>query len=57
MQLVFQPSWLTHTYSPPVIQVLAFCWSGTSGVTNRIDGIAAGQLLRPDRRPAPSQPG
>ena len=42
MQLVFQPSWLTQTYSPPVIQALVFCPSGTSGVTNRIDGSHPG---------------
>ena len=34
-QEVFQPLVETHTSSPPPIQVLAFCWSWTSGMTNR----------------------
>src|SRR5271166_2335063 len=38
VQLVFQPSVVTHTYWPPVTHTSGFCWSGTSGVTNRAFG-------------------
>ena len=42
VQLVFQPAVLTHTYWPPSSQMLAFCWSGTTGVTNRAPGSQSG---------------
>ena len=38
VQLVCQPAVVTQTYSPPVSQTFLFCWSGTSGVTNRAAG-------------------
>src|SRR5579862_2465929 len=38
VQLVCQPDVVTQTYWPPMSQTFLFCWSGTSGVTNRAAG-------------------
>ena len=43
VQAVFQPSEVTQTSSPPVIQTFLFCWSMVSGVTNRAAGSQPGR--------------
>src|SRR5579872_44622 len=47
VQLVCQPAVLTQTSRPPMSQTFLFCWSGTTGVTNRAPASQSGLGVRP----------